>query len=158
MQLRPQSVCVRLEVPWVWLHKKPRTVAFSWSSTTSCGHMGVWFPLASATTDLFHLLNRCLPVQFTRVIPSIPHGEPVLLAQVLSSQDLFDCRILCEKAGACNSSHLCLCVTGVIFTVVQTNPKIVPALQMLQREKIVVTSALVVVKNPELTASSEVQS
>lgn len=53
-------------------------------------------------------------------------------------------------------SHLCLCVTGVIFSVVQTNPKIAQALQTLLGEKIVVTSALVVVKNPMLAAGSGV--
>lgn len=62
-----------------------------------------------------------------------------------------------EEPGACNFSHLCLCVTGVIFSVVQTNPKIAQALQTLRGEKTVVTSALVVVKNPRLAAGSEVR-
>lgn len=54
-----------------------------------------------------------------------PHCPPTSPAPIF----LFHGRAVSEKPGACNSSHLCLCVTGVIFSVVQTNPKIAQALQ-----------------------------
>lgn len=81
---------------------------------------------ASDATSLVRSLYCCLTTQGSALHPTLRARAALPHPQLLSS---FRGRTVSEKPGACNSSHLCLCVTGVIFSVVQTNPKIAQALQ-----------------------------
>ena len=87
---------------------------------------------ASDATSLVRSLYCCLTTQGSVPHPTLRARAALPHPQLLS---FFRGRTVSEKPGACNSSHLCLCVTGVIFSVVQTNPKIAQALQTLQRGK-----------------------